>query len=292
MLTFCNLNLLGLGAPLASTPVLLGLNIGVYATLHRELIDVYLRKFPPPKASAGAGAVAGAPSPSSSVNVGVLLLVHGIAGGTAGAVQSVFSSPFEFVRVKMQMLSYQTARVSTLQFAKALYKNNGGLRGFYPPGAWTANCMTLTVGSASYFAIHALLTRSMARFATQGNEESLTFIHRVRPKFLFKWLSCLLILFCFFFLQLVVGGFTGMLNWCFIFPFDLTRTRVMHACVASAGSSAPAAVPSFFGTMFDFARQRGFRALYSGFPIAFFRSFPTNAIFMAVYATLTSTAKT
>lgn len=148
-----------------------------------------------------------------------LVLSAGVAGALAGAVQSVVAMPFEVLKVRSQLDLEGTKTASTWRLARAVVASEGvGTRGgrvalacspghcaagLYPRRALPAHGTVMVGGSFVYFVVYT----SLGRLAQHADGSSLGLAERV-----------------------LVGGFTGVVYWSLLFPFDLVRSKVQLAC--------------------------------------------------------------
>lgn len=181
--------------------------------------------------------------------------IHALAGFASGAVLSVASSPFELVKIRMQAASQAAVRpfASTLECARALHRHQG-TRGFFRGHSLQANFVALSVGSAVYFSTYALLSDTLVRWQ-QG--EPLSFAQ-----------------------SMAMGGVTGIVYWCAIFPLDVAKSRIMQATV----EPGPPRYRGVAHALHEIWRTAGARGLYRGIGVACIRGVPVNAVMLSVNA--------
>lgn len=115
----------------------------------------------------------------------------GLAGSSAGVVQSLVTSPMELVKTRAQLSSY-----SEMQIARHILEAEGGLRGLYR-GFWITlarDCPAF----ATYFCAYEYLLRVM-----RGPRESPSTLH-----------------------MLLAGGTAGALSWLVVYPLDVIKSRL------------------------------------------------------------------
>ncbi|XP_052129765.1 mitochondrial basic amino acids transporter [Frankliniella occidentalis] len=211
----------GVTSPLAGVSLVNALVFGVYGNVQRQL---------------------DAASPGSSSS----LACHALAGGAAGAVQSVACSPVELAKTRLQLQADGAAvqykgPVDCLQQMFRTEGVRGVYRGFWPTLAREVPAFSV------YFASYEWMTRGDAQVPT--------------------WRL------------LLAGGLAGTFSWVLTYPVDVVKSRVqadglhgapryrgaLHCLSASMAAEGP-----------------GF--LFRGLSSTILRAFPTNAATFAVVA--------
>ncbi len=157
--------------------------------------------------------------------------LSGAAGGaTSGVIISCGSAPFELVKVQRQLeylIAVQKGLVkkatpggtggrtfvpqSGFQAASNIYKNFGGMKGFYL--GFPLHMTRDTLGTALYFGFYDSIRKLVSRHSTSDSSTSLSLWGIPGP--VVSFLS---------------GSSAGILSWLIVYPVDLikTRCREMH----------------------------------------------------------------
>lgn len=215
-----------------------------------------------------------ASAPDSKVTAGTNLWTTFIAGAIGGLATWVVSTPTELVKCRAQLTS--NPETSSREIARRVWRNEGGIRGFYHGGAVTA--LRDSIGYGFYFWSYELMTRWMDNRQSNGGHDGKVGGGAAGSEAA-KVLLC--------------GGIAGIVTWASIFPLDVIKTRV-QAQVYSHG--APGAVigettpllqkQERLGAL-DTARQAyregGLRVFFRGLTVCSVRAFIVNAVQWATY---------
>ncbi|KAK3927856.1 Mitochondrial basic amino acids transporter [Frankliniella fusca] len=216
----------GVTSPLAGVSLVNALVFGVYGNVQRQLD--------------------GSSSTSSTASSSSSLATHALAGGAAGAVQSVACSPVELAKTRLQLqadggAARYTGPVDCLRQVWRAEGTRGIFRGFGPT-------LTREVPAFSvYFASYEWMTRGDGQVPT--------------------WQL------------LLAGGTAGTISWVLTYPVDVVKSRVQADGLVGArryrgalhclGASMAAEGPGF---------------LFRGLSSTILRAFPTNAATFAAVA--------
>ena len=181
-----------------------------------------------------------------------------IAGMTAGTVVSLFSCPFELVKIQMQLHRLVSAQEkvplkfhNSWQCAKFLYSTHG-FSGFF-----TGLHLHVTrdaLGTALYFGSYELFHRV---FSPTGKREGAGPVA-----------------------HFLSGGLAGIASWLVIFPIDLVKSRIQkNVSFVDSGTKFPTTIP----VLLDVIRVGGIRQLYSGILPTLIRAFPAHSLNFLVY---------
>lgn len=148
--------------------------------------------------------------------------LYGALGGvTSGTAISMLAAPFELVKVERQLeylIATQRASKngtpvvfqprSGTQAAKDIYRNHGGMRGFYI--GLRLHMMRDMAGTALYFGLYDTMRLLGDRLETQPGWQSVP-----RPMVTF-----------------LIGSMSGITSWLLVYPLDLIKTQVQRDCLA------------------------------------------------------------
>lgn len=184
---------------------------------------------------------------------------HCIAGGIAGAVQSIVCCPLELAKTRVQVqqsrLKAHEKYHGSLDCLQKIFRQ-GGLRGFYKG-------MTITVireipSFAIYFGTFEVLCAAMTPHGSS--------VDCVGPLGL-----------------LLAGGISGIASWVFMYPIDVIKSRIQ-----ADGDGKDQRYHSLVDCIKKTYRTGGLRAFSQGMTATVLRAFPTNA---ATFATVTITLR-
>lgn len=215
----------GVTSPLAGVAAVNALVFGVYGNVQRHLD-------------------AGSTSTSAST-----LSTHALAGGAAGAVQSVACSPVELAKTRLQLQADAGTGTGAAAAQGVRYKGpvdcirqvwraegtRGVFRGFWPTLVRDMPAFSL------YFASY--------EWMTSGDEQVAT------------WKL------------LMAGGMAGTVSWVFTYPVDVVKSRIQADGVHGASSRYTGALHCLRTSL----AAEGPAFLFRGISSTILRSFPTNA---------------
>ncbi|XP_034242765.1 mitochondrial basic amino acids transporter-like [Thrips palmi] len=213
----------GVTSPLAGVSLVNALVFGVYGNAQRHL-----------------EAAAGGPS----------LTAHALAGGAAGAVQSVACSPVELAKTRLQLQGggnglpgggQYTGPVDCLQQVWRSEGVRGVFRGFWPTLAREVPAFSV------YFASYEWMTRGDVQVPT--------------------WRL------------LLAGGMAGTISWVITYPVDVVKSRVQ----ADGANGSPRYQGALHCLRVSLSAE-GPAFLFRGLSSTILRAFPTNAATFAAVA--------
>lgn len=179
-----------------------------------------------------------------------------IAGGLAGAVQSIFCSPIELIKTRMQLqeksipfrVNQGTKNIETehskyrnsMDCLLKIFKNEGMrgcMRGF--------NCTLLreVPSFAIYFASYNHLCQ---QFGSDSGSRSIP-------------------------ISFISGGISGILSWIVSYPADVIKTRLQADGIGNNKYNG------ILDCCVKCYRNEGFQVFFKGLNVTLLRAFPTNA---------------
>lgn len=172
---------------------------------------------------------------------------HTLAGLGAGLTVSLVATPIEHVKARLQV-QYDDAPGSRI------YRGPVEATVKLLRGGNLFNGLTATMIQRSWFSVF------WATYAvTTTKLESATTLSAGSKSFL-------------------AGGTAASVYWCFAFPFDVVKQRVMTDSIERPRYGA-----GWWACLRDIGRQSGWRGYYRGFTPCFLRSFPTNGLSVLVF---------
>ncbi|KAK2568682.1 Mitochondrial basic amino acids transporter [Acropora cervicornis] len=182
-----------------------------------------------------------------------------IAGGIAGAVQSVVCCPLELAktRAQVQQLGFRAHKKyhGSFDCLQEIFRQNG-VRGCYK--GMTLTILRETPSFAIYFGTFELFCASMTPHGSS--------IDCISPLGL-----------------LFAGGMSGIASWFFTYPIDIIKSRFQ-----ADGDGKDRKYHSIMDCIKKTYRIGGLRAFSQGLTATIARAFPTNA---ATFATVTITLR-
>ncbi|SPO19909.1 related to carnitine/acylcarnitine translocase [Ustilago trichophora] len=158
--------------------------------------------------------------------------LSGAAGGaTSGIIISCGSAPFELVKVQRQLeylIAVQKGLVkkttaagggrtfvpqSGFQAAANIYRNFGGIKGFYM--GFPLHMLRDTLGTALYFGFYDSIRKLVSRHSKNDSRSGPSFYGIPGPVVSFLSGSC-----------------AGILSWLIVYPVDLIKTKVQRDALA------------------------------------------------------------
>ena len=234
----------GVASPLVSYGFLIAINFSTYSA-----VSGYLeRRFDPDSNS-------------------LRYALHGCAGLISGGVLSVFSSPFELVKIRLQSMAAVTVKEgrpahysSTWQLAKHVARTEG-FRGFYRGHSLHVNALVLSLGSGVYFWVYNVIKGTTERrLNVESGQLSLP-------------------------TSILIGGLTGIVYWTSIFGLDTVKTQIMKDTIEKTPRFR--SVRHCLSTILKERNGKWSRLMFGpGISAALLRSFPVNAIMLGSYAYL------
>ncbi|KAL4401977.1 acyl carnitine transmembrane transporter [Malassezia pachydermatis] len=215
--------------------------------------------------------------------------MYGSVGGVAsGVVISCMAAPFELVKIERQLeflIASQRAQKEGTQFAFKprsgtqaawdIYKNHGGIRGFYL--GLRIHMLRDLIGTAFYFGLYDTVREVGDRLEAQNK---LTMLPSPVVSFL-------------------IGSFCGIVSWQVVYPLDLLKTQVQRNALAGLPnqssymvfrrlllSSKDGVEPPEKVRLSDIPFRR-FLRLYRGLGISVLRSFISHGITWSVIESIT-----
>ncbi|CAG8553727.1 4726_t:CDS:2, partial [Ambispora leptoticha] len=167
----------------------------------------------------------------------------------AGLTVSFVATPIEHIKARLQVQYDASTKIynGPIDCALKLYRNNGIF------GLWKGLAETLLFRSwfAVFWASYDIYSTWLRKLKI--NEGAVNFF---------------------------AGGFGATTFWCFAFPFDVVKNRMM---------TQPDTKPPRFSNMISCARHlyqtEGYSGFYRGFTPCLLRSFPTNASALFAFET-------
>ena len=182
-----------------------------------------------------------------------------VAGSAAGLVQTVFVSPADLIKCKLQVQTASKAEATykgPIDVIKQVVKQNGP-RGMMR--GWVATFWRETPSFGLYFVIYEAVLRQL----TDPNSAE-------GP----SWVT-----------SAIAGAVTGSLTWASIYPFDVVKSRIQ-----TMPDSTPAADRRILKVFADLHRQHGTQAFYRGLGTTMLRAMPVNGVLFPVYEIVVQTA--
>jgi len=182
---------------------------------------------------------------------------HVIAGGMAGATQSIITTPSELAKCRLQMNGLNSKAKTTYKFGAVsmifeIYKSHGirgTMRGFYP------TVLREVPSFSAYFGSYYSLVDLGQRWFDFREP---TKIDDVATRN-FAW-------------SLLSGGLAGCCGWAVSYPFDVIKTKIQTDCFDKQEYR------TIKRTGVMLVREGGVLALYQGFRATMVRAFVVNSI--------------
>jgi solute carrier family 25 carnitine/acylcarnitine transporter 20/29 len=194
----------GLGSPMLSLTILNSISFGIYGESKR-LIHKCFYNSPQSSSSSSFSRI------SASNNLELLPSHYSLAGAIVGVICSFISTPFEMVKVRLQLDNITERRYKgSLSCAKELTKLYGGKMLF--TGFWI-NTVRETTFCAVYFGLYEHLKQ---RFTLKLNSSPFSSSTSASSSFSTSAKSPLAIF--------LAGGFAGMAAWFVSFPMDVIKS--------------------------------------------------------------------
>ena len=167
-----------------------------------------------------------------------------LSGALAGALTTIFATPVEHARIRVQKQCLRSVQLYSGSFdAAGKIYNEFGIRGLYK--GFLATCIKDGIFYGNFFFFFELISRFM------------------RGKELERKLSSMEIL--------LAGGVTGILNWIFVFPFDSLKS------IHQTDSLHNPVYKNYRHIIKHKYTTSGLMSLYRGFSISLLRAVPVNA---------------
>lgn len=192
-------------------------------------------------------------------------------GALSGAFTSLFLTPIELVKCKMQVpapLGSQVGRPGMIAIISSVFRSQG-ITGF-----WRGQMGTLlreTGGSAAWFGSYEGVSAALRKFNARDRPHTMS---QTGDKVLLPIHQ-----------QMIAGAVAGMsYNFAF-FPADTIKSRMQTEDL----SILRGARPSFWAVGKAIWTQHGLKGLYRGCGITVARAAPSSALIFSMYETLRST---
>ncbi|KAL9620983.1 MAG: hypothetical protein Q9160_004501 [Pyrenula sp. 1 TL-2023] len=189
-----------------------------------------------------------------------------VCGAASGAFTSLFLTPIELIKCKMQVPSQQHPRSNPIHVMKQVFRQEGFV------GFWHGQFGTLireTGGSAAWFGgfegvkaafLHQNRIKGVSEITREPIKQEL-YVHQ----------------------QLLAGATAGILYNFMFYPADTIKSRMQtEDLISSPGKKKQA----FLAVGRDLWKSDGIRGFYRGCGITVMRSAPSSAVIFAVYETL------
>ena len=182
-----------------------------------------------------------------------------LAGAVAGAAESIFITPFELVKVRMQAYDKLSVYNNSFGALQNIFEREG------PVGFWRGLESTLWRNgswNAAYFGCIGLLKS----FMKQPNQQGMNI-----DNFPIKAQS------------FVAGTLAGSLGACFSTPIDVAKSRIQNTVIVGGSAKARSTVPWTLPVVAEIAHTEGLRGLYRGFAPKLLRLGPGGGILLLAF---------
>lgn len=189
-----------------------------------------------------------------------------ICGAASGAFTSLFLTPIELIKCKMQVPSQLRPRLNPFRIIAEVFQHEGFL------GFWHGQLGTLireTGGSAAWFGGYEGVK---AAFLRQGNPKRVPDASKEPRR------QNLLV-----YEQLIAGATAGVLYNFIFYPADTVKSRMQ---TEDFNSSLGQKKQAFLATGRELWKADGIRGFYRGCGITVMRSAPSSAVIFSVYEAL------
>ena len=182
-----------------------------------------------------------------------------IAGAAAGMTESVFITPFELVKVRLQAYDKISVYSNTFGALQNIFKREG------PVGFWRGLESTLWRNgswNAAYFGcigfVNSIVEKSsQADFLGEGLSDRMQ--------------------------SFIAGTVGGSVGACFSTPLDVAKSRIQNTVIVGGSAKVRTTVPWTLPVVAEIARTEGLRGLYRGFVPKLLRLGPGGGILLLAF---------
>ncbi|KYR00278.1 mitochondrial substrate carrier family protein [Tieghemostelium lacteum] len=175
----------------------------------------------------------------------------GISGGFAGLVASLFLTPIELVKCRLQVQTTGPQKYKGSWDCLVKTIQESGVKGIYK--GYVPTMAREVVGNVAFFSCYESLKRYFTIRAAQKNPD--------KPATLS--LPSLI----------MAGGISGMAYWTVLYPVDVAKSQIQTSETSQ----------SVFKILGDTYKREGLKGWFRGYTPTIIRSFPTNAVMFSVY---------
>eukprot|EP01102_Stenamoeba_stenopodia_P020699 TRINITY_DN8169_c0_g1_i1.p1 TRINITY_DN8169_c0_g1~~TRINITY_DN8169_c0_g1_i1.p1 ORF type:complete len:373 (+),score=70.88 TRINITY_DN8169_c0_g1_i1:142-1260(+) len=249
----------GLASPMLNLTILNSLAFGIYGEAKRLILKI------------------NSSTSSSSEPIKLKPIHYYLAGSLVGATTSFISTPFEMVKVRLQLDNITERRYSgSIACAIDMTKRYGSRMLF--TGFWVNTAREVTFCSV-YFGVYELLKHKFSQLSFLRSSSVVTsnpiLPHRHAhhtPKETSA--SPLAILFA--------GGFAGMAAWFASFPLDVIKSNIQGQSLDAIANKSPDR-KRFWNVSMERWQNVGLRGFYSGIVVSIVRAFFVSSSRFAAY---------
>ncbi|KAJ7092650.1 mitochondrial carrier [Mycena epipterygia] len=205
------------------------------------------------------------------------LLAHGVAGLFSGLTSAPLATPFELLKVRLQLQMQKSA--SDRQFKGPIDCANQLVRTQGLLGLWTGLSGGLLFRAHFFYMFLAFEACMRGLSKLNGTPYEVCTPYPPALRFLTLWTKPSVGI-----ANLISGGAASLCFWTLAIPFDRTKNQMMsHPYPTPYPESRSANRPSFISVARQIHASEGLRGFYRGIGPCFIRAFPSNACAFFVY---------